>query len=99
MGDVDIIFVYNEYCENFVRLLPRSTRGLLASIRDGKVASGPFRSYPFFSTTFQTSSLEPTKLHSHQVNLLAAQGEYFVRQKEAMFRELLQRGSDADTKY
>merc|ERR1740129_1218354 len=97
--DVDIIFVYNEYCVDFVRHLPLSTRLLLRSVRDGKVAAGPFRNYPFFKTTFQTSSLEPTKLRSSQVNLLAAQSEYFVRQNEAMFRQLLQRADVPNMKY
>jgi len=49
-----------------------------------------FARYPLYSTTGQTEEkTEVTRLTASEVNLLAAQSEYAVRQNEKLFREVL----------
>jgi len=51
---------------------------------------GEFARFPLYKTMGQTEeSTELTRLTGAQVNLLAAQSEFFIRRNEALFREVL----------
>jgi len=85
---VDIIFVYNEPCSGFENLLPPDTR---ASLKQGD--DGEFAHFPNYKTTFENSDF--VALTRRQVNLAAAQSEYFVRKNEAMFKSFLADSSNS----
>eukprot|EP00927_Polykrikos_kofoidii_P005255 TRINITY_DN12095_c0_g1_i1.p1 TRINITY_DN12095_c0_g1~~TRINITY_DN12095_c0_g1_i1.p1 ORF type:complete len:655 (+),score=98.89 TRINITY_DN12095_c0_g1_i1:57-1967(+) len=79
--DVDIVFVYNEIADDFVKQLPSDTR---AALQHG--SSGPFKNFPWFDV-FQNEG-ELTKLTNRQVNLLAAHAEFAVMENKDKFVEL-----------
>lgn len=79
---VNMTYVYNEYSENFVSSLPKETRD---EIKSGSM----FSKYPFFATVHQQSG-EFTAYTMEQVNLLAAQSEYFIMQNEDLVRDMFQ---------
>jgi len=70
---VELLLVYLEKVANFEDLLPHDTQGHLAQGKDG-----PFSGYPIYSTSL--AGLAPC-----QVNLLAAQGEFCIRENSAEF--------------
>mmetsp|Transcript_27967 Transcript_27967/g.56630 ORF Transcript_27967/g.56630 Transcript_27967/m.56630 type:complete len:459 (+) Transcript_27967:1-1377(+) len=74
---VDIVLVYLEHSANFEALLPPGTR---KQLKKGK--KGAFNKYPAYPTTLGGGT-------NAEYNLLAATSEYFVRQNEALFREIL----------
>lgn len=77
---VTMLYVYNERSENFVKSLPADTS---EEINDGDMFTG----YPFFSTVHQVLG-EFTAYTMEQVNLLAAQSEYFLLQNEGLVRDM-----------
>lgn len=81
--DVEIVFVYNEQCQNFYNQLPEGTR---QQIDQG--FSGAFGNFPHYSTVHEDNE-EFTSLTNEQVNLLAAFSEYAVLTNADMFREVL----------
>eukprot|EP00928_Gymnodinium_smaydae_P029065 TRINITY_DN21993_c0_g2_i2.p1 TRINITY_DN21993_c0_g2~~TRINITY_DN21993_c0_g2_i2.p1 ORF type:complete len:850 (+),score=151.40 TRINITY_DN21993_c0_g2_i2:54-2552(+) len=82
--EVDITFVYNEECDDFVNLLPRDTQDAVKHKRDD------FVHYPFYATTFE-HDLELVQLSNAQVNLLAAQTEYFLMENAELLKDQLRR--------
>uniref|UniRef100_A0A7S1LTP9 Uncharacterized protein n=1 Tax=Alexandrium catenella TaxID=2925 RepID=A0A7S1LTP9_ALECA len=78
-----VIFVYADRCSNFEDLLPQDTKDEL-----GQGALGKFANYPHYDVVFQNVG-ETTALLPQQVNLLAAQSEYGVRQNQQLFQTLL----------
>jgi len=90
---VDLVISYLAQCKTFEAELPSETRDALGpedtADRTWKT-SAEFARFPDYKTTKQTEQLsEIIRLTNSEVNLLAAQSEYFVRQNEAMFREVL----------
>eukprot|EP00927_Polykrikos_kofoidii_P006985 TRINITY_DN12846_c0_g1_i2.p1 TRINITY_DN12846_c0_g1~~TRINITY_DN12846_c0_g1_i2.p1 ORF type:complete len:678 (+),score=89.50 TRINITY_DN12846_c0_g1_i2:74-2107(+) len=83
--EVDVTFVYNEWCEDFVSLLPPETMNLA---RYGRNGWGALKHFPFIKTVFQNIG-EAISLTNAQVNLLSTQSEYYVHQNEDLFRDLL----------
>lgn len=83
---IDLVIIYNEHCQDFVSLLPEETRTSVA-----KGAKGDFKHFPLYHTMFNNVALgvSATALTAAQINLLAAQAEFTVRQNEAVFRDLL----------
>jgi len=75
---VSVVLIYLEEVRDFQSQLPQETQDELA-----RGAQGPFRNFPIYETEGQLD-LSPA-----QVNLLAAQGEYTVRQNAELFEELL----------
>eukprot|EP00927_Polykrikos_kofoidii_P065201 TRINITY_DN60989_c0_g1_i1.p1 TRINITY_DN60989_c0_g1~~TRINITY_DN60989_c0_g1_i1.p1 ORF type:complete len:780 (+),score=80.03 TRINITY_DN60989_c0_g1_i1:180-2342(+) len=82
---VDLTFVYNEWCEDFVSLLPPPTQELA---RIGREGSGELAHFPFIKTMFE-NYFEAIALTNAQVNLLAAQSEYFIQQNSHLFKDVL----------
>jgi len=84
--DVDLTLVYNAQCKEFESLLPKETSNELRREYGGK-----FENFPHYKTTSQNDALSSglVGLTASQVNLLAAQGEYTIRQNEAIFKEVL----------
>jgi len=90
---VDLIISYLAQCKGFEAELPAETREALGpeetKDRTWK-SSGEFARFPDYKTTKQTEQWnEIIRLTTSEVNLLAAQSEYFVRQNEALYREVL----------
>jgi len=81
---IELIAIYNDKCESFERSLPVDTQNALRS-------RGNFAYFPNFKTLFENGLGHKISLSKAQINLLAAQTEYFVRHNEAMFRKLLHR--------
>lgn len=81
--EVEIVFVYNEVCQQFYDLLPEETQ---RDIDQGW--SGSFGNFPHYSTVHEDNE-EFTSLTNEQVNLLAALSEYAVRENADVFREVL----------
>jgi len=90
---VDIIYVYLDQIREFEDKLPADTRASLGPLNPQERThwtSGEFANYPDYSTVLETGEMsEITRLTSREVNLLAAQSEYAVRQNEQLFREVL----------
>eukprot|EP00927_Polykrikos_kofoidii_P005257 TRINITY_DN12095_c0_g2_i2.p1 TRINITY_DN12095_c0_g2~~TRINITY_DN12095_c0_g2_i2.p1 ORF type:complete len:621 (+),score=96.56 TRINITY_DN12095_c0_g2_i2:133-1995(+) len=84
--DVDIIFVYNEVADDFIKQLPSDTQAALQ-----QDSSEPFKNFPWFKTTFQNKG-ELVKLTNRQVNLLAAHAEFAVMENKDTFAELFRPG-------
>jgi len=80
---VEVIYVYNEVCHEFINLLPQATQSEVA-----KGSEGAFANYPFYHTVFNELS-EPTRLSASQVNLLAAQAEYALQQNKPLLQDHL----------
>jgi len=74
---VQVVLVYLEHSANFEASLPSDTRRQLEMEQDG-----PFPGYPSYSTTLGGGT-------NAQYNLLAATAEYFVRENEDLFRQVL----------
>jgi hypothetical protein len=72
---VDLVLVYNNKCADFEASLPEATQELI-----GK-KGGELETFPYYKTGVGG-------LTSAQVNLLAAQAEYAVRQNAQLFQEL-----------
>lgn len=81
-ANIKAIWVYQERVSEFVSQLPEDTQ---ASLAQGD--TGPFAHYPFYSTMFE-NPLDMTQLSLSQVNLLAAQFEYSVKQNSELFCNL-----------
>lgn len=91
--NVDLVIVYLEQVTEFEDLLPQETRIALgprkSSDRTWKT-SNEFARYPHYLTTGQTEEkTEITRLTNAEVNLLAAQSEYVLRQNEGVLRQVL----------
>jgi len=78
---VSLILIYLEEVKDFQEQLPLETQEELA-----KGAAGAFENYPIYKTTNNNSG-DVLGLTTAQVNLLAAQGEYAVRQHAELFKE------------
>eukprot|EP00425_Heterocapsa_triquetra_P037718 CAMPEP_0195081878 /NCGR_PEP_ID=MMETSP0448-20130528/23209_1 /TAXON_ID=66468 /ORGANISM="Heterocapsa triquestra, Strain CCMP 448" /LENGTH=656 /DNA_ID=CAMNT_0040114937 /DNA_START=40 /DNA_END=2010 /DNA_ORIENTATION=- len=81
---VDVLWVYPSRVADFEKALPSDTQAELA-----KGDAGAFKNYPFYATMFQNGKESATNLNNEQVNLLAAQYEYVVKQNAALFKEVL----------
>jgi len=90
---VDILYVYLDQVREFEEKLPPETLSSLGPSNPQNrtwKTSGEFARFPDYKTTRQTEEeTEITRLTSREVNLLAAQSEYAVRQNEHLFREVL----------
>lgn len=90
---VDLVIVYLEQSSAFEAQLPESTRLALGPPDSEKrtwTTSQEFARFPRYKTTRQTEeSTEVIRLTNREVNLLAAQSEFAVRQNEQVFREVL----------
>lgn len=80
--EAEVIFVYNSKSTDFEKKLPDDTQ---AEIAEGD--TGDFARYPFYRTMGQNPP-NSSNLNGNQVNLLAAQGEYVVKQNKELFCEL-----------
>jgi len=80
---IDVIFVFNYRCADFVTKLPSETQ---AEINKGE--SGMFANFPYYSTTFQNPP-EPLTLTLPQAQLLAAHSEYAITENLDMIRSVL----------
>ncbi|CAK9080133.1 Uncharacterized protein SCF082_LOCUS38220 [Durusdinium trenchii] len=83
-GDYQVSFVliYLDECAEFQQQLPQEVRDEIA-----KGPNGMLENYPIYKTTGNNKE-DMLGLNTAQVNLLAAQGEYAVRQNAHLFREL-----------
>ncbi|CAJ1394013.1 unnamed protein product [Effrenium voratum] len=82
-GDrVQVVFVYIDKCSGFERQLPQETFDAIQSGSDG------FKRFPHFRPVSENHG-KGTALTHKQINLLAAMGEYFVRENEQLFRSFL----------
>lgn len=90
---VDLVIVYLDQSKVFEAKLPASTRFALGPADSEKrtwTTSGEFARFPRYSTIRQTEeSTEIIRLTNSEVNLLAAQSEFAVRQNEQIFRDVL----------
>ena len=82
-NQLEFIIFYLETSTDFESALPEATQ---QNIKEG--AKGEFKGYPIYSTTGQNAN-DPLGLTPSQVNLLAAQGEYSVRQNHQMIEDFL----------
>eukprot|EP00439_Symbiodinium_sp_Y106_P022043 s2367_g2.t1 len=82
-NQLEFIIFYLETSTDFESALPEATQ---QNIKEG--AKGEFKGYPIYSTTGQNAN-DPLGLTPSQVNLLAAQGEYSVRQNHQMMEDFL----------
>jgi len=82
-NQLEFIIFYLETSTDFETALPEETQ---LNIKEG--AKGNFKNYPIYSTTGENSG-DPLGLTPSQVNLLAAQGEYSVRQNYQMIEDFL----------
>mmetsp|Transcript_37300 Transcript_37300/g.107756 ORF Transcript_37300/g.107756 Transcript_37300/m.107756 type:complete len:606 (+) Transcript_37300:92-1909(+) len=80
---VDILLFYLDSSSGFVEALPAETREEIA-----KGSDGMFSGFPVYKTTFQVEG-EPTAYTMRQANLLAAYGEYAVKQYAGDFAEFM----------
>lgn len=90
---VELLVTYLEQCADFEAALPEETQRALgpkdAADRTWET-SGEFARFPRYLTQQQTEETsEVIRLTASEVNLLAAQSEYFVRENEDVFREVL----------
>jgi len=81
--DVEVLYVYNEHCQDFIDLLPDDTK---ESLERG--SAGDFQHFPFYKTVNQVAR-QLTAYTQPQVNLLAAQAEYMVRKNADLFASVL----------
>eukprot|EP00924_Labyrinthula_sp_SR-Ha-C_P016906 augustus_masked-scaffold_6-processed-gene-18.57-mRNA-1 protein AED:1.00 eAED:1.00 QI:0/0/0/0/1/1/2/0/1163 len=79
--DADIVFVYNEKCLKFEEQLPRDTKHSLRMLEKGK-----FAHFPHYNTTFQNKGA--FSLSKEQVGLLAAQGEFLIKENASTFETI-----------
>lgn len=87
--EVQLLVVYLDQCKDFEAALPAATRLALGAEDTANRTQGEFARFPRYNTAFQASPTDITKVTASQVNLLAAQSEWFVRQNEALFRRIL----------
>lgn len=80
--EATVILVYIDKCTDFEEQLPAGTQGELL-----KGILGAFHRFPHYLPVFQNFG-EATALTHAQVNLLAAQAEYSVRQNRLLFEKL-----------
>uniref|UniRef100_A0A7S2Q2K3 Uncharacterized protein n=1 Tax=Zooxanthella nutricula TaxID=1333877 RepID=A0A7S2Q2K3_9DINO len=76
---VDVLFVYNSPCQNFIDKLPLETRDELDRGRWGL-----FKFFPHYLPVVQ-NLWDATALTNEQVNLLAAHAEYMTRNTRDLF--------------
>ncbi|CAK9085231.1 unnamed protein product [Durusdinium trenchii] len=81
---VDLLMVYLDKCQNFESRLPKDTADNLQSYFHAE-----FARFPHYRVVFQNAG-SGTALTHPQINLLAAMGEFFVRENAELFRRLLQ---------
>mmetsp|Transcript_96556 Transcript_96556/g.278722 ORF Transcript_96556/g.278722 Transcript_96556/m.278722 type:complete len:811 (+) Transcript_96556:62-2494(+) len=90
---VTLLVTYLEQCTDFEEALPNETQKALGPKDAGERTwdtSGEFARFPRYLTQQQTEeATEVIRLTPSEVNLLAAQSEYFVRENEDLFREVL----------
>lgn len=79
--EVSLVLVYLDQCTDFQKQLPEEVQQEIA-----KGAGGAFENFPIYKTTGNNKD-DRLGLTTAQVNLLAAQGEYAVRQNAELFRE------------
>mmetsp|Transcript_10658 Transcript_10658/g.23464 ORF Transcript_10658/g.23464 Transcript_10658/m.23464 type:complete len:581 (+) Transcript_10658:41-1783(+) len=79
--EVSLLLVYLDQCTDFQKQLPEEVQQEIA-----KGAGGAFENFPIYKTTGNNKD-DRLGLTTAQVNLLAAQGEYAVRQNAELFRE------------
>mmetsp|Transcript_78436 Transcript_78436/g.197024 ORF Transcript_78436/g.197024 Transcript_78436/m.197024 type:complete len:774 (-) Transcript_78436:27-2348(-) len=84
--EVDMLFVYNEKCDEFVQALPQETRDEM-----DRSLMGSFKRFPHYLPVFQNIG-EATGLTDSQVNLLAAHAEYMTMQTAPLFKQILEKG-------
>lgn len=82
---VDLVYVYNEVIEDFVKGLPYLTQ---LKLNSGGFDLYEFKKYPFLSTVHQ-HRFQLTAYTWGEYNLLSAQGEYMIRQNNELFTEML----------
>lgn len=82
--EVEVLFAFLDRYDNFERALPKATQESL------RAPGGHFEDFPFFPAHFVTGNfLRPLEMFQDQINLLAAQTERAVVDKEDLFREFL----------
>ncbi|CAK9083439.1 unnamed protein product [Durusdinium trenchii] len=79
---VSFVLIYLDKCAEFQQQLPQEVQDEIA-----KGPHGMLENYPIYRTTGNNKE-DMLGLNTAQVNLLAAQGEYAVRQNAHLFREL-----------
>lgn len=80
--EVDVLFVYNSLCQNFIDKLPEETKSEI-----GK-KEGSFENYPYYKTTNQ--NLRPFSLDNDEVSLLAAQAAFMMSENAAQLKSLIE---------
>ena len=80
--DVDVLFVYNEHCHNFMNRLPEDTRKVLDD------PDGGFGDFPFYRTTFQNDRIFSLQLE--EVNLIAAQAEFVLKENKKLLSSMFE---------
>jgi len=96
-ASADVAFCLLEQSTNFETRLPEETVDRLGGVINPKDRKGgDFASFPLFKVLMQNSP-EPFALTRAQVNLLAAQVEYSMRENEAVIRELFAPRTPAPT--
>merc|ERR1711971_1229382 len=70
--DVELLVVYNEACQDFLRGLPQETQEVLP---DRRALRKDLAKFPHFAT-FMQNGFHATALKASQVNLLAAHSEF-----------------------
>jgi len=87
--ELDLVIVYNDQSTEFENALPAETQEAFGGETPQERTDGEFAHFPLYNTLDQTGITEFTQLTTAQVNLLAAQSEFFIRKNEALFREVL----------
>merc|ERR1711971_917203 len=105
--DVELLVVYNEACQDFLRGLPRETQEVLP---DRRALRKDLAKFPLYSTrralrkdlakfphfaTFMQNGFHATALKASQVNLLAAHSEFVARANAQELKRLFDGGSAA----
>eukprot|EP00924_Labyrinthula_sp_SR-Ha-C_P010618 snap_masked-scaffold_61-processed-gene-0.50-mRNA-1 protein AED:1.00 eAED:1.00 QI:0/-1/0/0/-1/1/1/0/604 len=76
---VDIIFIYNQKCDNFEKRLPKET------FQEIRKEESIFKRFPYYNTTFQNRA--SLSLTVPQVNLLSAQAEFVIKENLDLFKK------------
>merc|ERR1712194_291360 len=90
--EVKLLIVYLDQSTKFEAALPEETRQALGPADPAnrtEDTSGEFANYPNYPTTGQQGGLNALGLTKSQVNLLAAQSEYSLRENEQLLRKFL----------
>lgn len=80
--EVEVMFVYNEKCNNFESLLENDVKEEIDK------DNSSFGEYPFVKTVFQNDHV--LQLDQNEVNLLSAQAEFILKQNKDMLLEMFE---------